>query len=31
MNLVAGYDDVCDYYLFDTAAKEGTKGGTEKV
>lgn len=27
--LVAGYDDVCDYYLFDTAAG-GTKGGTGK-
>ena len=28
--LVAGYDDVCDYYLFDTASKDGTKGGTGK-
>lgn len=28
--LVAGYDDVCDYYLFDTAATDGTKGGTGK-
>lgn len=28
--LVADYDDVCDYYLFDTASKDGTKGGTGK-
>jgi phosphoribosylanthranilate isomerase len=28
--LVAGYDDVCDYYLFDTASNDGTKGGTGK-
>lgn len=27
--LVAPYDNVCDYYLFDTAVK-GTKGGTGK-
>lgn len=26
--LVADYDDVCDYYLFDTASKEGLAGGT---
>ena len=28
--LVLGYDDVCDYYLFDTKAKDGSKGGTGK-
>jgi phosphoribosylanthranilate isomerase len=28
--LVAGYDDVCDYYLFDTKPADGTKGGTGK-
>jgi phosphoribosylanthranilate isomerase len=28
--MVADYDDVCDYYLFDTAAKDGSKGGTGK-
>ncbi len=27
--IVADYDDVCDYYLFDTAVK-GAKGGTGK-
>ena len=26
--LVADYDAVCDYYLFDTAGKDGTVGGT---
>ncbi|MEO5893046.1 MAG: phosphoribosylanthranilate isomerase [Ferruginibacter sp.] len=26
--LVADYDEVCDYYLFDTASKEGLAGGT---
>jgi phosphoribosylanthranilate isomerase len=26
--LVADYDAVCDYYLFDTAAKDGSVGGT---
>ena len=26
--LVADYDEVCDYYLFDTASKDGTTGGT---
>jgi phosphoribosylanthranilate isomerase len=26
--LVAAYDEVCDYYLFDTASKEGLAGGT---
>ncbi len=26
--LVAEYDAVCDYYLFDTAGKDGTVGGT---
>ena len=26
--LVADYDDVCDYYLFDTASKNGLAGGT---
>lgn len=26
--LVAEYDTVCDYYLFDTAGKDGTVGGT---
>lgn len=27
-DLVADYDDVCDYYLFDTASKDGKSGGT---
>ena len=27
-DLVADYDEVCDYYLFDTASKDGTTGGT---
>lgn len=27
-NLVAEYDEVCDYYLFDTASEEGLPGGT---
>lgn len=27
-DLVADYDDVCDYYLFDTASANGTVGGT---
>lgn len=26
--LVKAYDDVCDYYLFDTLSKDGKKGGT---
>ena len=26
--MVAPYDEVCDYYLFDTAGKNGQKGGT---
>lgn len=26
--MVADYDDVCDYYLFDTASKNGNPGGT---
>ena len=26
--LVADYDEVCDYYLFDTASKNGLTGGT---
>ncbi|MCW3091180.1 MAG: hypothetical protein JWP81_2249 [Ferruginibacter sp.] len=26
--MVADYDEVCDYYLFDTASKEGLHGGT---
>ena len=26
--LVAEYDEVCDYYLFDTASKNGSPGGT---
>jgi phosphoribosylanthranilate isomerase len=26
--LVADYDEVCDYYLFDTASKDGKAGGT---
>ncbi|MEO6731161.1 MAG: phosphoribosylanthranilate isomerase [Ferruginibacter sp.] len=26
--MVADYDDVCDYYLFDTASKVGLAGGT---
>jgi len=26
--MVAEYDDVCDYYLFDTAGKNGEAGGT---
>ncbi len=29
-DLVAAYDEVCDYYLFDTAAKDGLAGGTGK-
>jgi phosphoribosylanthranilate isomerase len=28
--LVADYDAVCDYYLFDTASKNGAAGGTGK-
>lgn len=28
--LLAEYDEVCDYYLFDTALPDGTKGGTGK-
>ena len=28
--LVADYDAVCDYYLFDTAGKDGVVGGTGK-
>lgn len=28
--LVADYDGVCDYYLFDTATKDGKTGGTGK-
>lgn len=28
--LVADYDAVCDYYLFDTATKDGKSGGTGK-
>ncbi|MEO6228490.1 MAG: phosphoribosylanthranilate isomerase [Ferruginibacter sp.] len=26
--MVADYDEVCDYYLFDTASKDGKAGGT---
>ncbi|MBC7887604.1 MAG: phosphoribosylanthranilate isomerase [Ferruginibacter sp.] len=26
--MLADYDDVCDYYLFDTASKDGRAGGT---
>jgi phosphoribosylanthranilate isomerase len=26
--IIADYDDVCDYYLFDTAGKNGIPGGT---
>lgn len=26
--MIEEYDDVCDYYLFDTAVKEGVAGGT---
>ncbi len=26
--MVADYDEVCDYYLFDTASKDGKPGGT---
>lgn len=26
--MIVAYDDVCDYYLFDTATKDGQKGGT---
>ena len=26
--MVAGFDDVCDYYLFDTASRDGLAGGT---
>ncbi|MEP7111407.1 MAG: phosphoribosylanthranilate isomerase [Ferruginibacter sp.] len=26
--MVADYDEVCDYYLFDTASKDGLPGGT---
>ena len=26
--MVADYDEVCDYYLFDTASQNGTVGGT---
>lgn len=26
--LIEAYDEVCDYYLFDTATKDGKKGGT---
>ena len=26
--MVADYDEVCDYYLFDTASKDGLAGGT---
>ena len=28
--LIEGYDDVCDYYLFDTKTTEGATGGTGK-
>lgn len=28
--LLSDYDDVCDYYLFDTATKDGKTGGTGK-
>jgi phosphoribosylanthranilate isomerase len=28
--LLLDYDEVCDYYLFDTALPDGTKGGTGK-
>ncbi len=27
-DMIADYDEVCDYYLFDTATKDGKKGGT---
>jgi len=29
--MIADYDEVCDYYLFDTSVKSGAKGGTGKV
>lgn len=28
--MIASYDEVCDYYLFDTATKDGKTGGTGK-
>jgi phosphoribosylanthranilate isomerase len=28
--MVADYDEVCDYYLFDTSSADGVKGGTGK-
>ena len=28
--LIADYDEVCDYYLFDTSSKDGALGGTGK-
>ena len=28
--VIAGYDEVCDYYLFDTKSTNGLKGGTGK-
>ena len=28
--MVADYDDVCDYYLFDTSSSDGIMGGTGK-
>ena len=28
--LVADYDEVCDYYLFDTSVEDGPEGGTGK-
>lgn len=27
-DIIQAYDDACDYYLFDTATKDGKKGGT---
>ncbi len=27
-DMIVDYDDVCDYYLFDTASKDGKVGGT---
>jgi phosphoribosylanthranilate isomerase len=29
-DMIVDYDDVCDYYLFDTASKTGQAGGTGK-
>ena len=29
-DMIVDYDEVCDYYLFDTASKDGQAGGTGK-